>query len=377
MAAVACTRRPPSDRSLAPPQTGAQPRLVALDAAACRALPPDDASPESLRQAVARDLDALQRLPAERAFTLLDRRVTAADLITVLNALSAAGGDWAAICDHLRLYRVEPPEGFLITGYYQPVLPASRVRTERFRYPLYRPPDDLVDVDLRRWCPACEAHVVQGRVAAGKLVPYYSRGEIDAGVLAGHDYEIAWLDDPVEAFFLHVQGSALLRFDDGVSMQVSYSSANGRPYTGIGRVLIKQGKLAREQLSLQTLKDYLRAHPEEQPALFAANERYIFFRTVITGPIGSLGVPLTAGRSIAADTHVYPPGALAFLRIGARAAGTGGSPVNVARFAVLQDTGAGITGPSRLDVYWGTGAVAEAIAGDLRNPGELYVVLPQ
>src|SRR5262249_45446174 len=158
----------------------------------------------------------------------------------------------------------------------------------------------------------CSGRVAQGRIRDGRLVPYYSRAEIDAGALAGRGYEIAWLDDPVEAFFLHVQGSALLRFDDGVHMQISYSSSNGRPYTSIGRLLIEQGKMAREAVTLATLKQYLRTHADEQPILMAANERYIFFRTVVAGPIGSIGVPLTAGRSVAADPTVYPAGVLAF-----------------------------------------------------------------
>jgi peptidoglycan lytic transglycosylase A len=233
-------------------------------------------------------------------------------------------------------------------------------------------------VDLGEFCPTCGGRIAQGRVQDGKLVPYYTRAEIQGGALAGRGYELAWLDDPVEAFFLHVQGSASLRFDDGVHMQISYSSANGRSYTSIGRVLIEQGKMARDAVSLAALKDYLRAHPDEQPTLMAANARYIFFRTVVAGPIGSLGVPLTAGRSIAADAGVYPAGGLAFLRMGRRA----GEPPNadrpaLARFALLQDAGVAIRGPGRVDVFWGTGAPAEAIAGGLRDPGELYLVLPQ
>ena len=279
------------------------------------------------------------------------------------------------VCDRLRLYRVEVPQGLLVTGYYQPELRAERTRSDRFRYPLYRIPDDMVEVDLTPWCPACSGRVIQGRVKDGKLMPYYSRAEIDAGALAGRGDEIAWLDDPVEAFFLHVQGSALLRFDDGVQMQISYAAANGRPYTSVGRVLVEQGKMERDVVSLQTLKDYLRTHPAEQAQLMEANERYIFFRPVITGPIGSIGVPLTAGRSVAADASRYPRGGLAFLRVLPRD-GTSNEPAS-SRFVLIQDAGAAITGPGRIDVFFGSGETAEAIAGDLRNPGELYMVLPQ
>jgi membrane-bound lytic murein transglycosylase A len=366
----------------APSPLAAPPHLVRLDAAQCRAVLDDDAPVASLQQAVARSLDYFKKVPADRALTALDRQVAAAEIVATLQALPdgrTAGSDITRhVCDQLRVYRVEMSDRLLVTGYYQPELVASRTRSERFRYPLYRTPADLIDVDLGRFCAACAGRVGEGRVDDGKVVPYYSRAEIEGGVLAGRGDEMAWLDDPVDAFFLHVQGSALLRFDDGVHMEVSYSSSNGRPYTSIGRILIEQGKLSRDTVSLQALKDYLRAHPDEQAALLAANQRYIFFRTVAAGPIGSLGVPLTAGRSIAADANVYPPGTLAFLRIMPRAAEptASGQPA-IARFVVVQDAGAAISGPNRVDVFWGTGASAEALAGEMRNPGELYLVLPQ
>jgi peptidoglycan lytic transglycosylase A len=358
-----------------PVRRASEPHLVALDAAECRAVLRDDAPIDSLRQGVARSLDRVRK-QAAKEWQVFDRRVSAAELELALHTIDtmAGEGEWPQqLCDRLRLYRVEPRTPLLVTGYYQPELPASRVRTETFRYPVYRTPDDLVDVDVGQLCPACAGRVTQGRVRNGNLVPYYTRAEIEAGALAGRGYEIAWLDDPVEAFFLHVQGSALLRFDDDVHLQISYSSSNGRAYTSIGRLLIEQGKMARDAITLGTLKDYLRAHREEQPALMAANQRYIFFRAVVAGPIGSLGVPLTAGRSIAADLSIYPPGALAWLRIQPRAP----QSVNVARLVVVQDAGAAITGPNRVDVFWGTGATAEAIAGEMQNAGELYLVLPQ
>jgi len=356
------------------------PQLRALDPSECRSLLRDDASPDSLRQATARSLDALRKLPPERQLTALDRRFSVGELTSLLSAVNETidGTDWPQrLCERVRVYRAQPLDHLLVTGYYQPELRASRTRTERFRYPLYRTPEDLVDVDLGQYCAACSGRVGQGRVEDGKLVPYYSRAEIDAGVLAGRDGELAWLDDPVEAFFLHVQGSAVLRFDDGVHMQVSYASSNGRPYTSLGRVLIDQGKMGREAVTLQSLKDYLRAHPDEQAALMAANQRYIFFRTVVAGPIGSLGVPLTPGRSIAADAAVYPAGALVFLHIApdATSSAAGGRP-NISRFALIQDAGAAITGAGRIDVYWGSGETAESIAGEMRDPGELYLLLP-
>jgi membrane-bound lytic murein transglycosylase A len=365
----------------APAPPAMEPHLAALDANACHALLHDDASATSLQQAVARSIEYLRKLPADRSFAALDRRLTATELLGMLTALvgdtpNAAG--WSqAICGRFRVYKAVLPRPLLVTGYYEPELAASRTRTDRFRYPLYRTPDDLVDVDLGQFCAECGKRVAKGRVQSGKLVPYYSRAEIDAGALEGRGDEIAWLDDPVEAFFLQVQGSASLRFQDGVHMEVSYSSSNGLPYTSLGRVLAAQGKVRRDLISLQVLKDYMRAHPEEQRQLMAANQRYIFFRAVAAGPVGSLGVPLTEGRSIAADPQHYPPGALLFVHIGPRDQPSAAThQPAVSRFALIQDAGTAIDGPSRIDVFWGTGTTAEAIAGDMHNPGELYLLLP-
>jgi len=368
----------------APLASGTQatgPHLVELDADACRALLHDEASATSLRQALARSTQYLRKVPQDRFFAALNRLVAAHDLLEMLTALAdttSDATDWSqTLCERFHVYRAVVPQGLLVTGYYEPELPASRQRTERFRYPLYGTPDDLVDVDLGQWCAECDERVAKGRVQNGKVVPYYSRAEIDAGVLGGLGYEIAWLDDPVEAFFLHVQGSALLRFQDGVHMQISYSSSNGLPYTSLGGVLIAQGKIARDTVSLQLIKDYLRAHPDEQDQLMGANQRYIFFRAVAAGPVGSLGVPLTEGRSIAADPRQYPPGALVFIRIASRdqQSAIGNQPA-VSRFALIQDAGTAISGPNRVDIFWGTGATAEAIASDMHNQGELYLVLP-
>ncbi len=363
----------------APP---AEPGVVELSPADCLALLTDDAPGDSLRQALTASIDYLSRLPADRPLTALGRPVAAGDLRAMLDGIVTAtvvGGRASDyVCDRLRVVRRPPPPSLLVTGYYQPELRASRTRSNRFQYPLYQTPTDLVDVDLGTFCPACAGRTTHGRVKNGRLVPYYSRAEIDAGALAGHEYELAWLDDPVESFFLHVQGSARLRFDDGVGMDVSYSSSNGRPYTSIGRVLVDQGKVPREAVSLQVLKDYLRAHPDEQAALLARNERYVFFRPVPVGPVGSLGVPLTAGRSVAADAGVYPAAGLAFLRIDRReSAAAEGEGAALARFVLIQDAGVAINGANRVDVFFGTGPTAEAVAGEMRNPGELYLILPR
>lgn len=355
---------------------GDAPAYRMLDDTACRATILDDAAPESLQRAAERNLDFLSRQPRERTFPGPGRRVTVAELEAVSEAiLEHRGEDWSDLCGRFRLYERLQPTGIVVTGYYQPELPASRRRTTRFRYPLYRTPDDLIDVDQREFCPECPPRLIAARRQEGRIVPYYTRAEIEAGVLAGREQEIAWLDDPVEAYFLHIQGSALLRLEDGVLLQVSHASANGHPYTSLGRALLDEGRIPPNRLSLRTLKDYLRAHPEEQEARMATNARYIFFRGVVAGPIGSNGVPLTAGRSVAADPEFHPHGAVALLRIGAPGEPPGGRRT-YQRMVLFQDAGSVISGPQRLDVYWGSGPIAEEIAGGMNDPGQVFLLLP-
>lgn len=377
-AAAACL---PACAALGPSSVSDEPRYVALSSDECRAVLHDDSSSESLRRALARSEDYLLRLPGSRSLNALDRSVAVNELFAVVHAsgeiLTAESDLGAELCRRFRVYRAEFPGRMLVTGYYEPEIAASHQRSERFKFPLYRVPDDLIEVDLATLCDGCPERRAFGRVDDYQLVPYYTRSEIDAGALEGRDDELVWLDDPIEVFFLHIQGSATLRLPDGTQMQVSYAGSNDRPYTSIGRKLVDEGKIRLEAATLQGLKSYLRSHPEEQAAIMAANERYIFFRTVAAGPVGSIGVPLTPGRSIAADKKVYPPGALAFLRIYERDA-VGERPVaRFSRFVLVQDAGIAIQGPGRLDVFWGSGAEGELVAGGMRNPGEIYLILPQ
>jgi len=343
----------------------------------------DDSDLASLLQCVRRSLDQLDRLPPERAYDSLDERVSNADLRNTLEefreAVLAAPKpiDWQALlAGRFRLVRAAPRGGVLFTGYFQPELRASRERTERYRFPIYRVPDDLVQVNLGAYCPGCAAPPLIGRVKDHALVPYYTRAEIDSdGVLEGEDVELAWLDDPIDVFFLHVQGSGTLHFDDGTAMQVGFAGSNGREYRSIGKLLVESGKVPLERASLQTLRQYLRDHPGERDSILFTNERYIFFRPLPIGPIGSFGVPLTPGRSIAVDPSAYPLGSLAFIRT--QRPGSGGAPVPLSRFVCAQDAGAAISGPGRIDVYWGEGVDAERIAGPMRATGELYLLRRQ
>jgi membrane-bound lytic murein transglycosylase A len=342
----------------------------------CRAVLRDGSDPSSLRRAAEQSLDYYRRVPEDQALPLLDRKVTIRELRSVIESLFAEPlerGNERALCERFLMLRAAPKRPLLITGYYEPEIEARRARSDRFRHPIYGLPSNLVEADPALFCPRCTSQRVVGRVQDGELVPYYARAEIEAGAIDDHAPAIAWLDDPVEAFFLHVQGSGLLRFDDGVRMHVSYNGSNGRPYTSIGRVLVDNGRMTLDEVSLSSLKQYLHSHPAERDDLLRRNERYIFFRTVPVGPVGSLGVPLTAGRSLAADARVYPPGALVLLQI----APTSEASAPITRLALVQDAGVAIAGDHRLDVYWGSGETAAAIAGGMRATGELYFFLPR
>ena len=210
-------------------------------------------------------------------------------------------------------------------------------------------------------------------------VPYYSRREIDQlGALRGRALEIAWVKDPIDLFFLHIQGSGLLRLRDGREVTVGYAAQNGLPYRSIGRLLIDDGKVAKEEMSMQRLRRYLAENPSEQNDIFAYNESYVFFRMNQDGPLGSLGVPVTAGRSIATDSRLFPRGALALVQmdipiIGAQGELAGWRPVT--RFVLNQDTGGAIRGPQRADYYFGTGDEAGALAGYMNRQGRLYFLV--
>ena len=272
------------------------------------------------------------------------------------------------------LYRATVP--VLFTAYHEPELQGSFIRTERYRYPLYRPPTDLVKVDTSRFTTQRFPQDMYGRVANGRLVPYFSRAQIDGQRILGPQHrEIVWLNDPVERFFLHIQGSGRIRLPDGAWFRVGYAASNGWPYRSIGKLLLSQGKLQSGEASAQGIRHYLRQYPAEQDRILFHNSRYIFFRVVSAGPLGSLGVPLTPGRSIAVDPNWYPPGALGFIRATKPHLEENGqvSWQPFSRFVALQDRGAAITGPGRADIYWGSGPQPEA--GLMAQRGELYIFL--
>ncbi len=266
----------------------------------------------------------------------------------------------------------------LFTGYFEPVLEGSLERTDECRYPIYRTPDDTVAVNLGKFNKKYLNERIVGRLKNGEVIPHFTRADIEEGSLEGRNLELAWIDDPIDLFFLHIQGSGKIRLPDGKFIQVSYAQSNGRPYRSIGKYLIDSGKLTTSEISHQSIKQYLREHPYELSDILNHNESYVFFRVVENGPIGALGLTLTSGRSIATDLVLFPKGALAFIRLRKPVFDKNGNIKtweNFSRFVLNQDTGGVIKGPGRVDLFCGTGSEAEMLAGSLKENGELYFLV--
>ncbi|MEW6678823.1 MAG: murein transglycosylase A [Pseudomonadota bacterium] len=270
------------------------------------------------------------------------------------------------------------PEGTeegLVTGYYEPLLRGSRFLTSKYRYPLYGAPEDLLVVDLANLYPELKGLRLRGRLQGNKVVPYWSREEIEKGAAPVRGRELAWVDDPVELFFLQVQGSGRIQTEDGQMMRVGYADQNGHPYRSIGKWLVENGELTLDKASMQGIKDWARRNPERLTGLLNANPSYVFFRELQNhgaGPFGALGVPLTPERSIAVDPRFIPLGAPVWL-----ATTRPNSTEPMQRLVLAQDTGGAIRGNVRADFFWGFGDEAGKLAGAMKQKGRMWVLLPR
>jgi membrane-bound lytic murein transglycosylase A len=275
-------------------------------------------------------------------------------------------------------YRVASSDGAtqgLVTGYYEPRLRGSRERRAPYLHPLYGPPDDLLVIDLAAVAPDTKNMRLRGRLDGRRIVPYFSRAEIENGAARVAGKEIVYVDDPIEAFFLQIQGSGRVRLESGEEVRVGYADQNGHPYQSIGRYLVEKGELKLGEASMQGIQAWARANPARLAELLNQNPSYVFFRELPpadTGPIGALGVPLTAERSIAVDPRFVPLGAPVYL---ATTRPNSGDPLE--RLVLAQDTGGAIRGAVRADFFWGTGPEAGALAGRMRQQGRMWVLLPK
>ncbi len=278
---------------------------------------------------------------------------------------------------HFRPYGVVDPDGSRegrITGYYEPLLEGSRTRSGAFAHAIYGVPDDLLRIEFGDLFPELRHLRLRGRLDGNRVVPYYSRAELARRERELESSALLWVADPVELFFLQIQGSGRLRLPDGSLVRVGYADQNGHPYRSIGRLLVERGELSVEQASMEGIKQWARAHPERLPGLLEGNPSFVFFRERGAGeggPIGAQGVALTPERSLAVDARVITLGAPVFLST--TWPGTG-EPLR--RLMVAQDTGGAIRGPVRADFFWGFGAQAGARAGSMRQAGRMWVLLP-
>lgn len=368
--AAGCTVRPP-----AVPVTPEDPPLVRLESPPALA---DDGDPAALALAVERSLAYYDRRPADETLRFGGDAVSVGamrDSLTALLSLLASETDEAAwlaeLARRFTIYRAPTTDGALFTGYYVPTIDSRLSPDDEFRYPIHGRPNDLVTLapELVESI-ACRRDIV-GRVEQGHLVPYYTRAEIEGGRVPNMPI-IAWARDPVDLFFLQIQGSGTLALPDGRRQTIGFAATNGHPYVSIGRLLLQRGELAPGQASQANIRAWVAADPDTRATLLHENPRYVFFQLLDRPPEGSLGVAVTGGRSIATDQTLYPPGALAFIRLPGP-----GDAADLTRFVLNQDSGGAIRGRGRVDLFFGAGDSAGAAAGGLKTRGELYFLAPR
>ena len=264
----------------------------------------------------------------------------------------------------------------LITGYYEPLLQGSMTQSDKYKWPIYQQPEDLLIIDLGELYPALANKRVRGRINGNRVLPYYSREQIEADRSLLSGYELLWVDNRDDAFFLQIQGSGRVQLDTGEYLKLGYANQNGHPYHAIGKTLIERGELSRQEVSLFTIRNWLVENPNQAEELLNLNPSYVFFTLKPDsnqGPVGSLNVPLTPERSIAIDPALLDLGVPVWLETNL----PGNQSAEYNRLVLAQDTGGAIKGPLRADLFWGHGEDAENAAGLMKERGNLFVLLPK
>jgi len=351
----------------------------------------DDMDRASLNLAVDTSIRFYERRGGKEKYCFVDRCFSGREMASALrrfreivNGERDTDHQKALIRESFDFYRAAGRTGrgdVLVTGYFEPVLEGALEKTEQFRYPLYKTPEETVTVRLGLFRERYGKDRLVGRIDGREVVPHFSREDIDVRRrLADRGLEIAWLADPVDRFILHIQGSGKVRLPDGRLLRVNYDQSNGRPFRGLTTYMVQKGYLSEEEKGYEAMKSYLQNHPEIQDDIMNHNESYVFFRVVSDGPIGSLGLPIVPGRSIATDPTVFPRGGLAFLRSRKPSFDGDGKVVRwvpYGRFVLSHDAGGAIKGPGRLDLFCGEGKTAEREAGSLAVEGVLYFLAPK
>ncbi|HEY6011448.1 MAG TPA: MltA domain-containing protein [Nitrospirota bacterium] len=349
----------------------------------------DDQEFRDSAAAARRSLEYYKKLPPDTLFWFGPEKMTARDMMATLqDFLLIAENDSltsAQKTEQVRrafvLYRSRGTSGdgrVLFTGYYEPLLSCRITADTTFRFPLYRRPDDILEIDLTLFGNGFPKNKIFGRLDEKRVVPYYSREEIDRKkLLRGKDLEILWCNDLIDIYVLQVQGSGKADLGDGNILSVLYDGANGRPYKSIGKYLIDTNAMSKENMSMQAIRQYLRSHPDKLADVLNQNPSYVFFRLDTSPSLGNIGVALTPGRSIATDSRLMPKGALGFISTQKPVIENGVIKgwMPFTRFVLNQDTGGAIKGAGRADIFFGQGPDAELSAGNLQHEGELYFLL--
>ncbi len=312
--------------------------------------------------------------------------LSSADLLPLLEQAAsfrpASGRQARAFFEkHCRPFRIVPADGAggFVTAFYEPEIEVSERRDETFRFPVYRRPDDLVDIDDQTRPPDLDGSYMFGRLRDGLVDAYPDRRDIDQGYLDGRGLEIAWAKSKVDLFFVHVQGAARLRYPDGRIGRITYAAKAGHPFSAIGKLLIERGDIDRTNISMQSIRAWLAAHPDRIDEVLWHNRSYIFFREAPvddpdSGPIAAAKVPLLAGRSLAVDRLIHTFGFPFFIRSETLTHLDGGKPFR--RLMLALDTGSAIVGPARGDIFTGSGDAAGELAGTVRNDADFVILIP-
>ncbi len=350
----------------------------------------DDLPIASLQQAIEKTLLYYERIPGKRQFRYGSLRYSAKEVAIsmrlFLSALDRTKNRDELVAELQKTFYIfesiaNREDQVMLTGYYEPIFKGSLQRSDKFNVPIYGLPKDLRVLELEKFRKSLRYRTIVFRMKNNKLTPYHSREEImEQGVLSEKAKILAWMQDPIDLFFLQVQGSGILVLPSGKRLKLSYAGSNGRPYSSIGKLLVEEERLLLEEVSMGRIREYLNTHPHELKRVLYHNFSYTFFHVNESEehPRGSLNVPLTPHRSIAMDVTVFPKGSLGYLAadlpdFNKKLEYQGLRPF--ARFIVSQDTGGAIKGPGRVDVFWGNGAMAEKSAGMMRTFGKLYFII--
>ena len=349
----------------------------------------DDMTYDGLEHSLLKSLSYLQKIPIDRLFVFGKDQYETAHMIRSLQYFldfiqtrpTTAEMNKFIRTNYL-VYRSVGRDGngeVLYTGYYEPHLRGSLSRSSSYRFPIYARPHDLIRIDLELFNKKYAGEKIIARYTDQKVLPYYDRSEIDSdGALEGKTGVLAWVEDPVDVFFLQIQGSGKIYLDNGDTLNVHYHTSNGRPYRSIGKLLIDRQKITVDEMSMQKIREYLHNNPDEMEEVFNYNPSYVFFKIEPDGPLGNINVKLTPGRSIALDRRIFPKAALCFIATEKPIVDSAGHIQKwhrFTRFAMNQDTGGAIRGPGRADIFWGNGPYAEIAAGHLKHVGELYFLI--